>query len=44
MIEAIPTWLAVPLIITAGLGALYLCYIKPGYEQDKSNTLDRKER
>lgn len=35
MIEDIPSWLSVPLIVTLSLTALYKCYILPNYEKDK---------
>lgn len=36
MLEQIPDWLSVPLIIILGLSALYRCYILPGYRKDRN--------
>lgn len=41
MTEQIPDWLAVPLIVTLGLSALYRCYILPGYIKDKSKSFGK---
>lgn len=35
MIEEIPLWLAIPLIVILNITALYKCYILPGYKKDK---------
>ena len=36
MSEALPDWVAVPLIIILGIAALYRCYILPGYLKDRA--------
>lgn len=37
MLESIPPIVAAPLILILGVSALYICYIKPGYEKDEND-------
>lgn len=37
MSEALPDWVAVPLIVTLSITALYRCYILPGYLKDRGS-------
>lgn len=37
LIEEIPTWLAVPLIVTLSLTTIYRAYILPNYKKDQDN-------
>lgn len=35
VIDNLPLWVSIPLIIILGISALYRCYILPGYIKDK---------
>lgn len=37
MVEYLPLWLSVPLIVFLSLTALYKCYILPNSKKDKDN-------
>lgn len=43
MVEDIPAWLSVPLIVVLSLTALYKCYILPNYVADNEATAENEK-